>query len=344
MLDEFAGKTLLITGAGGSIGSALALRLAQLREPQMILLEASEDHLYRLQQAIAGTEGNAAAAFVLGNAGDRATLDEIFSAYKPRIVVHAAAHKHVPLLETQPLAAIANNVFATEAVVAKAAKHGARIVLLSTDKAVRPTSVMGATKRVAEEIVLASGGTVSRLANVLESSGSVTEIFRKQIAHGGPLTVTHPETRRYFLTMEEAVDLVFAAGYIAADSGSASLLGPALEADHSIVELAEFMARTLAPGRGIPIHFAGLRPGDKLFEWLRDDDEQVNFAKGGFLSIQSSRPAPSDFSDNLGGLGVALRERDLTATIEKLRAMVPGYSPSDTVLALAQKGSPRVYA
>lgn len=163
---------MLITGAGGSIGSALALRLSRLALPVLLL------------------------------------LDELFAAHAPRIVFHMAAHKHVPLLEQQPLAAIANNIFATETIAATAATCGARVVLLSTDKAVESISVIGATKRVAEEIVLAAGGTVLRLGNVLASTGSVTEVFAHQIARGGPLTITDPAAHRYFLTLDEPVNLL----------------------------------------------------------------------------------------------------------------------------------------
>ncbi len=343
VLDAFVDTHILITGAGGSIGSALAPRLAQSGASRMVLLEASETRLYQLKQAMADTNGNADATFVLGSAGDGATLEELFAVYQPSIIFHAAAHKHVPLLETQPLAAIANNVFATEALVAAGAKHGARVVLLSTDKAVQPASVMGATKRVAERIVLASGGTVLRLANVLGSSGGVTEAFAQQIAHGGPMTVTDAEARRYFLTMEEAVDLLLAAAHLSENTATAMLLGPALEADHSIAELAGFMARTLAPGREISIHFTGLRPGDKLVERLWDDGECASSAADGLLLIRSNRPQPEDFASGLAALRGALQERDLAAALKHLCALVPDYRPSESVLALAQNRAPRVY-
>ena len=213
VLDAVRNQPVLITGAGGSIGSALALRMAALAPPKLILLEASESHLYRLESqwaaAAAANSGVAAQVTpILGSAADRALLDEIFSIHAPRIVFHAAAFKHVPLMEEQPLAAIQNNIFATEILVHAAAAHGARVVLLSTDKAVEPASVMGATKRVAEQIVLAHGGTVLRLGNVLASRASVAEVFARQIFLGGPLTVTDPAARRYFLTVDEAVNLL----------------------------------------------------------------------------------------------------------------------------------------
>jgi FlaA1/EpsC-like NDP-sugar epimerase len=343
MLAAWPEAPLLITGAGGSIGSALALRLAESSTSRLVLLEASEARLYQLKQAMASVRRNADATFVLGNAGDSAMLEEIFVAHRPRIVFHAAAHKHVPLLETQPLAAIANNVFATEMLVAAAARRGARVVLLSTDKAVQPASVMGATKRVAEEIVLASGGMALRLANVLGSSGGVTEVFREQIAHGGPMTVTNPEACRYFLSMEEAVDLLLATASIAKYTVSATLLCPALEADYSIAELAGFMARALAPGREIPIHFTGLRPGDKLAERLWDDGECASSAADGLLSIRSNRPQPQDFASGVAALRSASQERDLAEALKQLCILVPDYRPSQSVLALAQDCVPREF-
>jgi len=348
ILDAFGRTPLLITGAGGSIGSALAMRLAQSGSSRAVLLEASENQLHQLQQALTGAQASAGAVFALGNASDSALLENLFAAHRPRMVFHAAAHKHVPLLELQPFAAIANNIFVTETLVAAAAQQGACVLLLSTDKAVRPASVMGATKRIAEEIVLASGGTVVRLANVLGSSGGVTEIFREQAARGGPLTVTDPKARRYFLTMEEAVDLLLQSAYIAADTAasaaSAAVLVPAIDADHSIAELAGFMARALAPGRELPVDFTGLRPGDKLVERLWDDGESASPAMDGLLFIHSDRPEPTEFASGLNALRAAARERDLAAALAELCVLVPGFSPSETVLALAQKSAPRVYA
>lgn len=344
VLAAFADTPLLITGAGGSIGSALALRLAQSGSCRAVLLDASENHLHQLQQALAGARASADATFVLGDAGDGTTLEGLFLAHRPRIVFHAAAHKHVPLLELQPFAAVANNIFGTETIVAAAAKHGARVMLLSTDKAVQPASVMGATKRIAEEIVLASSGTALRLANVLGSSGGVTEIFREQAARGGPLTVTDPKARRYFLTMEEAVDLLLQAAHITAKTRSDTVLAPALAADHGIADLAGFIAHTLAPGPELSIHFTGLRPGDKLAERLWDDSERASPAKDGLLFIHSAHPEPRDLASGLAMLRAAVRVRDLAAALAELRALVPGYRPSETLLDLAKKSAQRVCA
>ena len=239
-LDALAQLPILITGAGGSIGSALALRLGALSPPKLVLLEASESNLYALERDWAAAGIATPRSFILGSAADGALLEEVFSAHAPRIVFHAAAFKHVPLMEEQPLAAIANNIFVTETLVRRAAIHGARVVLLSTDKAVAPASVMGATKRVGEQIVLASGGTVLRLGNVLASRDSVAEIFARQIAQGGPITITDPAARRYFLTLDEAVNL---------------LLTVAAYSEQSILLVARFAGDSRDCGFG-PVHGA----------------------------------------------------------------------------------------
>ncbi len=332
-LDALGRTPVLITGAGGSIGSRLALRLARLGLPRLVLLDAGENNLHHLQQDLNAADASRGAAFVLGNAGDEALLEELFTAHRPRIVFHAAAYKHVPLLERHPLAAIANNILTTETLIAAAARHGASTVLLSTDKAVEPASVMGATKRVAEAIVLGDGGTALRLGNVLASSGSAVEIFAAQIARGGPLTVTGKMARRYFLTMDEAADLLLTAAGI----GSNSLLAPALAADHGIAGLAEFMARTLAPGREIPVHFTALRPGDKLAERMWGDDESASPAGGGLLSIHAVRSAPQELASELAALRTATEIRDIAAALAQLQALVPGFHPSETVLAIAEQ-------
>lgn len=340
-------QPILITGAGGSIGSALALRLASLGARRLILVDSSESNLFHLQQIWAesrelGSAAIAAATFVLGDAGERATLEKIFAAHRPSLVFHAAAHKHVPLLEGQPLAAIANNIFATETLSAVAAAHGARMVLLSTDKAAAPASVMGATKRIAEEIVLSRGGTVLRLANVLGSSGSVTEIFAQQIACGGPLTLTDPEARRYFLAMDEAVNLLL---HAAVNEPQSALLAPSLDAEYSVAELAVFMARALAPGRTIPLEFSRLRPGDKLVEQLWDDCETAQPHGNAPLSTLHSRiPTVTELESGLFKLRRALEERDVAAALTGLRTLVPNYHPSQTVLALAHQHGKRVCA
>ncbi len=340
LLDDLGKAPILVVGAGGSIASALVSRLAQLRPPELVLLEASESHLYALQRRWAEEQAASPAVFRLGSVGDRALLEEIFAIHAPGLVFHAAAFKHVPLLEGQPLAAIENNVFGTLCLMEAAA--GARVVLLSTDKAVQPASMMGATKRVGEQIVLSAGGTALRLGNVLASRGSVAEVFAGQIAAGGPLTVTDPAARRYFLTMEEAVNLLLSA---ALEPDSPALLAPALAAPQGIVELARFMARELAPGRAIAVRFTGLRDGDKETEQFWSTTEITRPAKGeGMVAIESPAPARGRLCSALDELRAALDARDLAAALSQMRMMVPDYTPSPALLSLASESIPQVDA
>ena len=339
-LDALRNKPILVTGAGGSIGSALALRLAALAPSQLILLEASESHLYALQRTWSDAGVAAPVTFILGSVTDNALLDEIFAVHVPRIVFHAAAFKHVPLMEQQPLAAIANNVFGTHALVSAASARSARVVLLSTDKAVEPASIMGATKRVAEHIVLAARGTVLRLGNVLASRDSVAEVFAHQIAHGGPITVTDPAARRYFLTLDEAAGLLLAA---ASGPELPALLAPALLAPHFIADLARFMACELAAGPTIPIEFTHPRPGDKEVEDLFSSAESAQPAHStSLLRIHSQLLGHNQLHCALTALRAALDARDLAAALAALRALVPGYAPGAALLVLAGKSSQRV--
>jgi len=344
-LDLLRRQTILITGAGGSIGSVLAMRLGELGPAKLILLEASESNLFALERdwaAASAANSGAACAMspILGNVADEALLDEIFATHAPPIVFHAAAFKNVPLMEGQPLAAIANNIFATKDLTRIATEHGARVVLLSTDKSVAPASVMGATKRVAEQIVLASGGSVLRLGNVLASRDSVAEIFARQIVQGGPVTVTDPAARRYFLTLGEAVDLLLNA---AAHSAPGALFAPVLPATHFVADLARFMARELRPERKIAIEFTGPRAGDKETEALWSVGDQFDAASlDGMVLVETMLPTETQLSIGLANLRTALRARDLREALTHLRTLVPDYTPGSALLALAAECGPRV--
>lgn len=344
-LRAISGTSILVTGAGGSIGSALSLCLAQLSLPALVLLESGENNLYELDRALARlplqTSNTASSAtLMLGSSGNAALIERLFEEHRPRIVFHAAAYKHVPLLESQPLSAIANNIFATETITAAAARHGARMVLLSTDKAVEPASVMGATKRVAEEIVLATGGAVLRLGNVLASSGSVTQIFAQQIALGGPLSITAPNARRYFLTLDEAVNLLLRASVY---SGTSTLLAPAFPSTHGIADLAQFMIQQLAPGREIPVQLTGSRPGDKMTErFWRNADLTELASDVNLISIQPQPRQPDRWASGLAALHASVNESDLPAALAQLCLLVPDYTPSQAVLALAHRDGHRV--
>ena len=342
--DALRREPILITGAGGSIGSVLALRVGALEAVRLVLLEASESNLYALERdsaaaVAANPHSRNTRTPILGSVADVALLQEIFATHAPRIVFHAAAFKHVPLMEEQLLAAIANNIFATETLVSVAAAHGARVTLLSTDKAVEPASVMGATKRVAEQIVLAAGGAVLRLGNVLGSRDSVAEVFARQIAQGGPVTVSDPAARRYFLTLDDAVNLLLGAAVLAEPS---ALLAPVLPATHFIADLAHFMAHTLAPDREIAIDFTSLRPGDKETELLwKASDPTWPAGADGMVLIEAAGPNAVQLTSQLASLRATLDARDQCAALAQLSAMVPDYTPSQTVLAAARRQNDR---
>lgn len=325
-LNSLSRGSILISGAGGSIGSALALRLAA-AGALLVLLESSENNLFELESSL--TDTGRAVEFYLGSIADVALLNEIFARHRPQLVFHAAAFKHVPLLEGQPFAAIENNVMGTQTLVTVAKPHGARVILLSTDKAVTPASVMGATKRVAEQIVFAAGGTVLRLGNVLGSRGSVSEVFARQIENGHPLTVTDPAARRYFLTIEEAVDLLLAA---AAEPDAPALFVPQLLSPHYIADLARFLSSALARDRIVPIEFTRLRAGDKESEALFSPLETPHAARANGLVAVDSRGLPTgQLLDLVEVLKSASHTRHLSAALSILRRLVPDYTPSRVV-------------
>lgn len=339
-LDALRRESILITGAGGSIGSALALRLGALGAPRLALLDASESNLYALERdwaaaLAANPRSMSPMTPILGSAADTALLQEVFATHAPRIVFHAAAFKHVPLMEEHLLAAIANNIFVTETLAKVAATYGARVILLSTDKAVEPASVMGATKRVAEHVVQAAGGTVLRLGNVLGSRDSVAESFARQIAQGGPVTITDPAARRYFLTIDEAVNLLLIA---AAHPEPAALLAPVLPSTHFIADLAQFMVSSLAPDREIAIDFTAPRPGDKDTEllWKAGDSTQPT-GLDGMVLVETPGLTTAQLASQLASLRAALDARYVCAAIVHLRALVPDYTPSRVVLAQSRR-------
>lgn len=333
-------KPVLITGTGGSIGSALAQKLG-IAGARLILLESSESNLFDLQSGFTVSAAQLTPEFYLGSTGDGALLQEVFARHHPQLVFHAAAFKHVPLLEEQPFAAIANNILATQTLVEAASAYNARIILLSTDKAVAPTSMMGATKRVAEQIVLTSGGTVLRLGNVIGSRGSVAEIFASQITSGSALTVTDPAARRYFLTISEAVDLLLAA---ASEPEPSMLFIPGLHSAHYIADLACFMSRTLAPNRNIPIEFTRLRAGDKESEALFSPAETPNAPQtNGLISIDSPIPAAAHLHGLIEKLKAASDSRALASALSILRRLVPDYIPSRTIESMLSAPEPPVH-
>jgi O-antigen biosynthesis protein WbqV len=271
-----AGRRVLVTGAGGTIGAELARQIAALGPMRLVLIDNGEHNLYRIDLELAERNLAPARLAALADVREPDRLSAIFRAERPELVFHAAAYKHVPLAEANPCATVLTNVAGTLAVARAARAHGARaLVLISTDKAVNPSSVMGATKRIAEMILQAFGADAGaatryvtvRFGNVLGSTGSVVPLFERQLARGGPLTVTHPEATRYFMTTGEAVELVLQASARERDAGGKVYVLDMGE-PVAINQLAEQMIRLagLTPGRDVKIEYVGLRPGEKLKE------------------------------------------------------------------------------
>lgn len=276
------GETVAITGAGGSIGSELCRQVARFGASRLLLIEQAENPLFHLERELVQAHPELRLEPIVADVYDAARMRAILENFRPRIVLHAAAHKHVPLMEMNPSEAVKNNIVGTLNVLRAAqASRAERFILISTDKAVNPTSVMGASKRIAEMLVqsqMGSEGTTRlaavRFGNVLGSNGSVIPIFRQQIAAGGPVTVTHPEMRRYFMTIPEATQLVLQAATFA-ESGDVFVLD--MGEPVYIVDVARDLIRLsgLRPDEDIALQFTGMRPGEKLFEELATGDETL---------------------------------------------------------------------
>jgi len=270
---DLQGQTILITGAGGSIGSELARQIAQHQPKKLVLLDNAETPLYAIEMELKQSCKGLEIAPCIGDIRNAKSLEQILRRHQPRTIFHAAAYKHVPMMETVPLDAVNTNILGTFSIASLACKyHVEKFVMISTDKAVRPTSVMGATKRIAEMVVQSMNGNgtrfvIVRFGNVLGSNGSIVPLFEKQIAQGGPLTITHPEVTRFFMTIPEAVMLVLQASVIG-KGGELFLLD--MGKPVKIVDLAKNMIRLagLIPERDIKIDYIGLRPGEKLYEEL----------------------------------------------------------------------------
>ena len=275
-------KVVLITGAGGSIGSEICRQIMRVGPKQLLLLGHGENSIYLINQELKNIYKDGPIIPIIADIRDKQQLDQIFTQYNPQVVFHAAAHKHVPLMEIQPMAAVLNNIYGTRNVADVAGRHGVeRFVMISTDKAVNPTSVMGATKRVAEKVIISMNDTYDtkyitvRFGNVLGSRGSVIPLFKKQIEAGGPVTVTDPEMTRYFMTIPEASQLVLQAGAMG-KGGEVFLLD--MGEPVKIIDLARNMIRLsgLEPDKDIHIKITGLRPGEKKYEELLTSEEGTN--------------------------------------------------------------------
>ncbi|MFZ3187751.1 MAG: polysaccharide biosynthesis protein [Candidatus Sulfotelmatobacter sp.] len=338
-LKEYvSGKTVLITGGGGSIGSALARFVTTCDLDTLIVLDSNEHSLHALDQSL-DSSPNAAHVPVLGSICDSALLSELFALYRPQIVFHAAACKHVPLMELNPLAAASTNVVGTYALLQAASEYGAaQFVMVSTDKAVLPVSIMGATKRLAELLLFAHPDQALqrkavRLGNVLGSSGSVGPIFLKQIMEGGPVTVTHPNARRFFLTLDQAVTLLMTA---LSPEYEAGILIPDLGLPRTVEELARYViAATAREPQGIEIVFTGLRPGDKIEELLSSSYERVLAQDGDlFSTVQPERMAVRTLDGIIEQITLSVRLRDLRLLLESVCKAVPEYRPGHVLQQL----------
>lgn len=294
-------STILVTGAGGSIGSELCRQIANIRPKKLIMLDNYENNLYSIQQELIRRYGDSIKMIaVVASIREQKRMEKIFDKYRPEVVFHAAAHKHVPLMENSPGEAIKNNIFGTLNVAMLSSKYNVkRFLLISTDKAVNPTNIMGATKRAAEMIIQSLNEesktefVAVRFGNVLGSNGSVIPLFKKQIEEGGPVTVTHPNIIRYFMTIEEAVGLVIQAGGMA-KGGEIFVLD--MGEPVKILDLARNLIRLsgFEPDVDIKIVFTGLRPGEKLYEELLMSEEGLLDTKHKKIFIGR----PIDFDKN----------------------------------------------
>lgn len=335
----FEGRTVLVTGAGGSIGSALCRALVGHPVGQLILLEQAEASLARLHRGLARRAGGRTVA-VLGSAGDAGLVDQVFERHRPELVFHAAAFKHLALLESQVCAAALNNVLATHVMTEAAIRSGARrFILLSTDKAANPTSVLGASKRAAELLLLAKTPTATRLTsvrlgNVLGTSGSVLPRLRSQLRRGTPLSLSHPEATRYFATPAEAVAFLLGAALVGTGG---DVLVPDLGPPVRIVDL----ARRLAAGSSVEprIVFTGLLPGEKLHEEAHTTDEVPRPTTAPRLARIEGTVGRWDVGEWTEALARAVDGRDPAALLAILRRLVPEYRPSPQALESREAGA-----
>jgi FlaA1/EpsC-like NDP-sugar epimerase len=344
------GKRVLITGAGGSIGSELCRQIIRFDPKELILVDVSELNLYGIQMELHHELNFHHYQTVLTRVQNKSLMAEVFKEYRPQLILHAAAYKHVPMLEENPWEAICNNVLGSQVVMDLAAQYGAeRFVLVSTDKAVRPTNVMGASKRLSELILQARQGNGTRFmavrfGNVIGSSGSVLPLFRRQLEQGGPITVTHPEVTRYFMTIPEAAQLILQAGELG-EGGEIFILE--MGTPVKIAKMAEELVRLSGkiPGKDVEIIFTGLREGEKLYEELITQDEGVLSTKYEKIMVIRSngwngKKNQVEFSQWLNG---ALEDLyriggtyDVRGIMAKFKEILPEYVPQQNGKAMPE--------
>jgi FlaA1/EpsC-like NDP-sugar epimerase len=326
-----AGETVLVTGAGGSIGAELCRQIARLRPARLVLVEHSEAALFAIERELVDDRDFSAVATVLGDCGDRSKMSQVFERYRPAVVFHAAAYKHVALLEANPLEAVRNNTLATKVLADVAVEYGAeRFVLVSTDKAANPKNLLGQSKAVCEWIVESYGHRrdistrfmAVRFGNVLNSSGSVIPIFRRQIEKGGPVTVTHPEMTRYFMTIPESVSLIVQAGAI---GGRGRVYVLDMGEPVKILDLARNMIRLSGkePESEIRIEYVGVRPGEKLHEELWNEGEYVGPTSHPKIMRATREPVQAEWlDDELAELEQMVERGETLDVVSKLATMM----------------------
>ena len=328
------GKTILVTGAAGSIGSEIARQLMRFETKRLILLDQAETPAFYLNEELKKKDSHCRYKIIIGDVTRQEVMERVFSEYRPDVVFHAAAYKHVPMMEVHPHEAFRVNVGGTKLVSELAIKHHVeKFVMISSDKAVNPTNVMGATKKICELLVHAQSRRkgittqfiTTRFGNVLGSNGSVIPLFKKQIADGGPITITHPDITRFFMTIPEACQLVLEAGFMG-KGGEIYVFD--MGEPVKVLDVATNLIRLsgLEPYKDIKIKFVGLRPGEKLYEELFSQDEPMTITHNPKISI--AKIADSDFEElysHIDKILGALYKMSETKVIEEMQEIVPGY-------------------
>src|SRR3989339_289009 len=330
------GQVILVTGGGGSIGSELCRQVAQFQPRTLMILERAESYLYEIELDLRRRFPDIDLQALIASVNDGPGLRALLQHYRPDLIFHAAAYKHVPLMERCPIEAAYNNILGTRNLVAAAlAAETSRFVMISTDKAVNPTSVMGVSKRIAEKYVQACGEAdqtrfiTTRFGNVLGSAGSVIPILKEQLARGGPLTVTHPQIERYFMTIPESVQLVLQAAYMG-QGGDIFVLN--MGCSVKIMDLAEklIVLAGKTPGKDIAITCTGLRPGEKLYEELFNIDEESHPTEHPLINRAVGAPESKEAWENhLNDIQALVHQRDATRLIANFKNIIPNYTPCD---------------
>lgn len=341
-------KVILVSGAGGSIGSELCKQIAKLQPKSLILFEMTEFFLYELEMNLKQDFPHLNLVPVIGDVRNKSKVDAVFKLYRPEVVFHAAAYKHVPLMETNPIEAVQTNILGTKNVAQAADEHQSeRFVLISTDKAINPTNIMGATKRVAELLCKRIQNRsqtkfiMVRFGNVLGSSGSVIPLFKKQIERGGPVTVTHPEMRRYFMSIPEATQLVIQAGSLGTGGEVMVLdMGEPMKIKDLAAEMISLAG--FKPDIDIAIEYTGLRPGEKLFEELFHADESIQNTQHPMVKIALTTEPLTNFDNAIESLLALPSSTHFDVVKNHLKSIIPEYCASESQHSIVENVIPLV--